>query len=186
VLRDGIRVKDWLFGDNNLSNIESAVSRFTEQDLSPEGETKIKHKESPENATEAEKKTEMSDISKLFPLVWPAIKTILDEPRGEQEVREYFDDLRLGQARDWLMMAVDRGLAIREERPVRYTLSEKESGEGDLPSGVTSNRSSDSSNQITSGTKATDAENGESRERLRGDIEMESQDSPTLFDESSG
>lgn len=187
VLRDEIRVKDWLFGDNNLSNIESAVSRFTEQDLSPEGGTKIKHKESPENATEVEKKPEMGEISKLFPLVWPAIKKILDEPRSEQEVREYFDDLRLGQARDWLMMAVDRGLAIREERPVRYTLSEKESGEGDLPSsGVTSNRSSDSSNQITSGTKATDAENGESRERLRRDIEMESQDSPTLFDESSG
>jgi len=128
----------------------------------------------------------VGDISKLFPLVWPAIKTILDEPRGEQEVREYFDDLRLGQARDWLVMAVDRGLAVREERPVRYTLTEKESGEGTSPNSATSGQSYDSSSQPSGSTKTTDTGNGASHKKLRRDFEISSQDdSPTLFDEEN-
>lgn len=181
VLRDGIRVEDWLLGNDNLSNIESTVSRFSEQDLPYERKNKIKHEGPPESVTEPEKESEMGDISKLFPLVWPAIKTILDEPRGEQEVREYFDDLRLGQARDWLMMAVDRGLAIREERPVRYTLAEKKSGEGDLPSESTLDHSSDSSKQIESVTKSTNVGNVKSDNILRKDIEVVPKKSPTLF-----
>jgi len=186
VLRDGIRVEDWLFGESSLADIESVVSSFTEQGLSSESKAKIGTEEPSKNETESRKQPEVGDISKLFPLVWPAIKTILDEPRGEQEVREYFDDLRLGQARDWLVMAVDRGLAVREERPVRYTLTEKESGEGTSPNSATSGQSYDSSNQPSGSTKTTDTGNGASRKNLRRDVEISSKDdSPTLFDEEN-
>jgi len=43
-------------------------------------------------------------------------------------VKEYFDDLRPSQAQDWLMMAAERELAVREERPVRYSLPQSQEG----------------------------------------------------------
>ena len=58
----------------------------------------------------------------LFPFVWPLILNVLEEPRSEREVREYFSDLRLGQARDWLGIATERGYKERSENPVRYVV----------------------------------------------------------------
>lgn len=183
VLCDGVRVEDWLLGDRSLEEIDSAVARFEGQELSPDTKSKIGNNEFSENDGESERQREVSDRSKLFPLVWPAIKRLLDEPRGEQEVREYFDDLRLGQARDWLMMAVDRGLAVREERPVRYTLTEEESSENGLPNDKSSNQPSE---RQAENTNLTDTGVGrDSNERL-GDVERTSKNnSQTLFDEAS-
>lgn len=62
----------------------------------------------------------------LFPLVWPVLREFLHEPRSARAVCGHFSDVRLAQIRDWLTAAVEQGLAIRQERPVRYVLRENE------------------------------------------------------------
>jgi len=66
---------------------------------------------------------QMADAgAELFAQIWPTLRQLLDRPRSAKDVRDMLADVRLGQARDWLMTAVDRGLALRTERPVRYRL----------------------------------------------------------------
>lgn len=62
------------------------------------------------------------EAAEVFPRVWPSLRRLLTEPRSARDVRDALADIRLSQARDWLLTAVDRGLAIRTERPVRYHL----------------------------------------------------------------
>jgi predicted Rossmann fold nucleotide-binding protein DprA/Smf involved in DNA uptake len=73
---------------------------------------------------------QMADAgAELFPRIWPTLRQLLDRPRSAKDVRDMLADVRLGQARDWLMTAVDRGLALRSERPVRYRLPEASESE---------------------------------------------------------
>lgn len=61
----------------------------------------------------------------LFPAVWPTLRSALTTPRTDAELRAIFVDLRPTQMRDWLATAVERDLVEREERPVRYRLTEQ-------------------------------------------------------------
>ncbi len=110
ILHKDVSIKAWLAGDESLEE-KRAMS-----DAEP----------SSDDAHDEDDSEDEPSSTILFERVWPAIRPLLQERCSEQEVREHFDDLRLGQARDWLMMAVERGLATREENPVRYVLATKE------------------------------------------------------------
>jgi len=117
ILHKNVSIKAWLAEDESLEE-KHAVS-----DEDP----------SPDDAHDEDSSKDEPSSTVLFERVWPAIRPFLHEPRSEQEVREHFEDLRLGQARDWLMMAVERGLAAREENPVRYVLPAEDSSEEETP-----------------------------------------------------
>jgi len=181
VFRDGVHVEDWLTGSVSLDDIDPAIAQSGFQSASSEDEISNIQEESAEDQSGQEAMTE------LFPLVWPAIKTLLKEPRGEQDVREHFDDLHLGQAHDWLMMAVDRGLAVREERPVRYVQakrgSAKKNSMADSPSDQTSDNHSSNRRQTIDSAGNRDRSISEKHD-LR-DVEVKTDESSlTLFDEA--
>lgn len=123
VLHEDVELRDWFASSNSLDALPTLfdAAEPPPDSVSEEGSAQPGADEHDSLPSEDQK------VDELFPLVWPAIRALLNEPRGEQDVRDHFDDLHLGQARDWLMEAVERGLAVREERPVRYTLAENHS-----------------------------------------------------------
>jgi predicted Rossmann fold nucleotide-binding protein DprA/Smf involved in DNA uptake len=130
VLQEDVAVTDWLSGEQRPTHLRTAGQPVGD------GQTKGSAVRTADDAAlpsaEAiEQHLDEQEHPVLFPLVWPAIRPLLDERCSAQEVREHFDDLRLSQARDWLVMAVERGLAVREERPVRYLLAEEAEDEDD-------------------------------------------------------
>ena len=141
ILQDDMTIKAWMAGEavpkekSAASADKSATDE--EQNLqeparssspSKDGQNRPEDDQDRNDTADAESLTDASAddrSSVLFPLVWPTIRPLLETRRSEREVRDHFDDLRLAQARDWLMMAVERGLAVREEGPVRYVLPEE-------------------------------------------------------------
>lgn len=128
VLQDDIDLKHWVAGSiAPCTSAEAAEDAGENQDTGPEttDETTLV------GWTESVAWEKLSDESspKLFDFIWPVLKGFLHEPKSERDVREYFEDVHLKQARTWLMEATDRGLLHREESPVRYVLPEEESDE---------------------------------------------------------
>jgi len=121
ILQENVSVRDWLSGEVSPIDLIPMATRLG--DPSPADPSSASTESTSAVAdTEVKRRLDQQDEPELFPFVWPAIKTLLDEPRSEQEVRGHFTDLHLGQARDWLTIAVERGLVTRDERPVRYQL----------------------------------------------------------------
>lgn len=129
ILQSDVKVQDWLSGHITCTELKPVASGFEPAVINEEGaKDGIDALRSIEE--EVVQRFEQQQQKELFPFVWPAIRTLLDEPRSGQDVREAIEDLHLGQARDWLKTAVDRGFATRRERPVRYVLSDDGPGNG--------------------------------------------------------
>jgi predicted Rossmann fold nucleotide-binding protein DprA/Smf involved in DNA uptake len=186
ILRDGVDLEQWLFTATPLTDIQSSLRSFdnTDETEVEEGERDAQ-KEASKEAT-----LSLNDIkeylgehepggAELFPFVWPLLKHLLQEPRKGQHIREHFDDLRLCQAQDWLMMAAERGFAVREERPVRYSLPQDENEESNSES---SSRRTDSGEETS--LDDNDVSNGESRNGKEAGAQPGS--SQTLFDGDTG
>jgi predicted Rossmann fold nucleotide-binding protein DprA/Smf involved in DNA uptake len=183
LLREGVDLKEWLFTRTPLTELRSAIRALTTPSGTEEGEPTPEDREntSKETAFSIDEIREYlhengSGDAELFPFVWPVLKQLLGETRRSQDVKAYFDDLRPKQAQDWLMMAAERGLAVREEGPVRDSLPQpqaeategKEAAEnvdGDPPSG----------DGVSSNGEQTDVEAKKS---------ALSDSSPSLFDEA--
>jgi predicted Rossmann fold nucleotide-binding protein DprA/Smf involved in DNA uptake len=182
VLQEGVQIADWLSGDVSPNKLTPMATRLA-------GTSAIDPL-SPNSAEDTSSFVEVDvnslldeqDEPELFPLVWPALKTLLDEARSEQEVREYFSDLRLGQARDWLMAAVDRGLAIRTERPVRYKFAATDDAEDEIGSGG-SEESDEEINQSVEGNSADSDPNSDEPSEVK-EMRNASSEAPDLFSES--
>ncbi len=86
----------------------------------------------------------------LLPLVWPALKSVLQEPQGERDIQEHFADAQLGQIRSWLMKAVEKGLAERSERPVLYRVSEQHARQEESTESGRAQRGAPAENNTTS------------------------------------
>lgn len=121
VLQKDVELKAW-FASSGPGDAPPTLFNASESPSDSAGEEEAAEPKADERTALP---TGVPEGNTLFPLVWPAIRSFLHEPRGEQDVRDHFDDLHLGQARDWLMEAVERGLAVREERPVRYVLADE-------------------------------------------------------------
>jgi hypothetical protein len=130
------------------------------------------------DVSDAEEYLENTDPgeAEIFPFVWPLLKLLLREPRKGQHLREYFDDLRLCQAQDWLMLAAERGLVVRQEGPVRYKLPEEEATDETSDEGEQESKPTERSDESveTNGQVSSPSEEGE----------KPSDNSPTLFEES--
>ena len=72
--------------------------------------------------------------------------------------RDMVADVRRGQARGWRMTAVDRGLALRSERPVRYRLPE--SSESEAAESTADHSDTAPSNGQRASTKAVNGSDG--------------------------
>lgn len=188
VLQQGIEVEAWLSGALSLRALTPTAH------LLPEASAEAKRAsqdeaDAPLPSTEAVKRyLEAQETKELFPFVWPVLKTLLHERRSAEDVRKYFDDLRPSQARDWLMQAVERGLAEREERPVRYILSDKAKGAGEPGHEEGRDEISDSHATETSSTlaEATPCSTASQERAEKGDERgssqaEERQRSPDLF-----
>ena len=117
ILHEDVSIKAWLAGDELLE----------EKRPMPNGEP------SPDDAHDEKDSEDEPSSTVLFERVWPAIRPLLNERCSVREVHDHFDDLQLSQARDWLMIAVERGLATREENPVQYVLPAEERSEEETP-----------------------------------------------------
>lgn len=132
VLQEGISVTEWLSDEKSSAEYPPMTDRFVREGQKEKSTSVEAVGVGLPSSEEIEQRLGERDTPELFPFVWPAIRTLLDERCSAQDVREYFADLRLSQVRDWLMMAVERGLVEREERPVRYVLAEQSDDEGTL------------------------------------------------------
>ena len=186
LLREGVDLKEWLFTKASLTELRSSIGPLTES-----GETK-RDKQEAEDQKSPSKGTVFSidDIreylrehgsgdAELFPFVWPVLKLLLGETRRYQYVKEYFEDLRPSQAQDWLMMAAERGLAVREEGPVRYSLPQPQEG-------ATNSDGKGSSEKVDEESPSDDSvrSNGE-KEGSEVGIVNSSNSSRSLFDEAN-
>jgi predicted Rossmann fold nucleotide-binding protein DprA/Smf involved in DNA uptake len=135
LLREGVDLREWLFTTTSLTELRSPIESLTKPRETKREEQETGDQESPSK----EVAFSIADIreyldengsgdAELFPFIWPVLKVLLEETRRYQYVKEYFDDLRPSQAQDWLMMAAERELAVREERPVRYSLPQSQEG----------------------------------------------------------
>lgn len=183
LLRSNVDLEEWLFTSTPVDQIASFVESFG--DSSIDEETSQEEKEGSGVTDTEEPSKSLADVdpgeAEIFPLVWPLLETLLEKPRKGQDLREYFNDLRLCQAQDWLMMASERGLAVRQERPVRYRLPDGEAA--DQPS---SNEASVKDGQKVKSGERTDesAETNGQVPSTNEDSEESSENSPTLFEDS--
>jgi len=151
VLQDEVDLKDWVAG-----RIVPCKSAEAATNVDPDTDPKATSEAAAEGWTESSARERLSDASspKLFDFIWPVLKGLLHEPKSEQDVREYFEDVHLKQARTWLMEATDRGLLRREERPVRYVLHEEENDEASRAADSSSD-AKDAFSDAESGAHAT-------------------------------
>lgn len=178
LLRSNVDLEEWLFASTPVDQIPSFVESFG--DSSPDEDTGKEEEETGAIATEKYLADVNPGEAEIFPLVWPLLETLLGEPRKGQDLREYFDDLRLCQAQDWLKMASERGLAVRQERPVRYRLPD-----GETADQSSSNEATDEDGQKVKSEKGTD-ESVETNGQVSSskDDSKSSENSPSLFEDS--
>lgn len=182
VLQEGVRITDWLSGDVSPAELTPMATRLAGTSAIDPSSSNSAEDASSSVEVDVNSLLDEQDEPELFALVWPALKTLLDEARSEQEVREYFSDLRLGQARDWLTAAVDRGLAIRTERPVRYELAATDDAEDEIGSGG-SEESDEEINQSVEGNSADSDPNSDGPSEVN-EMRNASSEAPDLFSES--
>lgn len=120
LLRDDVDLEEWLFTTTSIDEIPSLVESFGGSSFDDE----TVEETSQTDARDPEKylADSVPGEAEMLPWVWPLLKTLLENPLKGEDLREYFDDLRLCQAQDWLLLAAERGLVVREEDPVRYAL----------------------------------------------------------------
>jgi len=150
ILRSDVEVREWLSGRISCTGLKPTASGFESTFMNGEG-AKERDDSFQSLDTEIVQRLEQLEQRELFPFVWPAIKTLLNEPRSGKDVQEAFEDLRLCQSRDWLMMAAERGLANRQERPVRYVLhgDSPEDGNGNQESKESEDKPKDEGGPIS-------------------------------------
>jgi hypothetical protein len=189
ILREGVDLEERLFTATPLTDIQSSVRSLANADGAEveEGkpddqrDTEKTGKEavlSPNDIREYIEESEPGE-AELFPFVWPIFKHLLVETRKYQYVKEFFGDLRPSQAQDWLMMAAERGLAVREERPVRYSLPQDGEEQSDSES-VSRSTEDDEKTSLDD----SNLSNGESKDGKEAGIQPGS--SQTLFDGETG
>lgn len=185
ILHEEVSIKAWLAGDASLEE-KRAMSN---------------EEPSSDDAHDEEDSEDEPSSTVLLERVWPTIRPLLKERCSAKEVCDHFDDLRLGQARDWLMMAVERGLATREESPVRYVLPAEEPSEEETPPtshGELPDSTNESDSDSVSGEKKSAAEPDAASSSLKSNSSMVKQEdgvrntppevsrtNPGLFDAAS-
>lgn len=131
LLQDRVDLGEWLFTDATIDKIPSFVE--SSRDPAPGGDEGGETEKTNTMDPEAYLADSTPGEAEILPWVWPVLEAMLEDPLKGEDLREYFDDLRLCQAQDWLIMAAEQGLVAREENPVRYFLPTEEEKSNPTP-----------------------------------------------------